>query len=69
MSSFLAIDGHFRSTIIIILSGFYLNKHDIFSIYGDNINFLAIGAPIPFKNLIALIFKKLSSQVFSNLSQ
>ena len=53
MGSFLTIDSHFRSAIFIILTSLNLHKNNIFSIYGDNINFPAIGTPVPLQYLIA----------------
>ena len=48
MGTFMSVDCHFWSAISVILTSFYLNKHNVLSIYGNDVNLLAIGAPVTF---------------------
>ena len=69
MCSFLTIDSHLRGAVFIILTGLNLHKDNIFSINGDNVDFLAIGTPISFQYLITFVDKILCSQLFTYLAQ
>ena len=51
--------------MLVSLSGFHLDDNQILTVLGDNVNLLMDVMPIALQNLVALVGKKLDSQLLA----